>query len=40
MSGVVASVEPAVVKLDDNTVIQTSLDILLAGAAEGIIVRQ
>jgi hypothetical protein len=40
VSGVVASVEPAVVKLDDNTVIQTSLDILLAGAAEGIIVRQ
>jgi hypothetical protein len=40
VSGVVASVEPAVLKLDDNTVIQTSLDILLAGAAEGIIVRQ
>jgi hypothetical protein len=40
VSGTVASVEPAVLKLDDNTVIQTSMDILLAGAAEGIIVRQ
>jgi pyruvate/2-oxoacid:ferredoxin oxidoreductase beta subunit len=40
VTGVVASVEPAVLKLDDNTIIQTSLDILLAGAAEGIIVRQ
>jgi hypothetical protein len=40
VSGVVASVEPAVLKFDDNTVIQTSMDILLAGAAEGIIVRQ
>jgi hypothetical protein len=40
VGGTVASVEPAVVKLDDNTVIQTSLEILLAGAAEGIIVRQ
>jgi pyruvate/2-oxoacid:ferredoxin oxidoreductase beta subunit len=40
ISGVVASVEPAVLKLDDNTVIQTTLDIIHAGAAEGIIVRQ
>jgi hypothetical protein len=40
VGGTVASVEPAVLKLDDNTVIQTSMDVLLAGAAEGLIVAQ
>ena len=40
VSGVVASTAPAVLKLDDNTVIETSYDVLVAGAAEGIIVRQ
>jgi hypothetical protein len=40
IGGVVASLEPAVLKLDDNTVIETSYDVLQAGAAEGIIVRQ
>jgi pyruvate/2-oxoacid:ferredoxin oxidoreductase beta subunit/NAD-dependent dihydropyrimidine dehydrogenase PreA subunit len=39
ISGVIESVEPAVVKLDDASVIRTSLDVLQAGAAEGIIVR-
>ena len=40
ISGVVASLEPAVLKFDDNTVIETSYDVLKAGAAEGIIVRR
>jgi hypothetical protein len=40
ISGTVASLEPAVLKFDDNTIIETSYDILQAGAAEGIIVRQ
>ena len=40
VSGVVASLEPAVLKFDDNTIIETSYDVLMAGAAEGIIVRQ
>jgi hypothetical protein len=40
VTGIITSVEPAILKLDDNTVIQTSLDIILAGASEGIIVRQ
>jgi hypothetical protein len=40
ISGVVTSLEPAVLKLEDNTVISTSLDVLLAGAAEGLIVQQ
>jgi pyruvate ferredoxin oxidoreductase beta subunit len=39
ISGVVASTAPAILRLDDNTIIETSHDILLAGAAEGIIVR-
>ena len=30
--------EPAVLELDDETVIRTSLDVLQAGAAEGLIV--
>jgi hypothetical protein len=38
--GVIASLEPTVLKFDDNTVIETSYDVLKAGAAEGIIVRQ
>jgi pyruvate ferredoxin oxidoreductase beta subunit len=37
--GVVESLEPAVLKLEDSSVIRTSLDVLVAGAAEGIIVR-
>jgi hypothetical protein len=40
VTGVIASTEPAVVKLDDNTIIETSYEILKAGAAEGIIVKQ
>jgi len=40
VSGVVASTSPAVLKFDDNTIIETSYDVLVAGAAEGIIVRQ
>ena len=40
VSGVVASLEPTVLKFDDNTVIETSYDVLKAGAAEGIIVKQ
>jgi len=39
ISGVVESLEPAVLKLEDSSVIRTSLDVLVAGAAEGIIVR-
>jgi pyruvate/2-oxoacid:ferredoxin oxidoreductase beta subunit len=38
ISGVVQSLEPAVLELDDETVIRTSLDVLQAGAAEGLIV--
>ena len=38
-AGVIESLEPAVVKLEDSSIIRTSLDVLLAGAAEGIIVR-
>jgi hypothetical protein len=40
VSGIVASLEPTVLKFDDNTIIETSYDVLKAGAAEGIIVRQ
>jgi hypothetical protein len=40
VSGVVASLQPTVLKFDDNTVIETSYDVLKAGAAEGIIVKQ
>jgi pyruvate ferredoxin oxidoreductase beta subunit len=40
IAGVVESLEPAaVLKLEDNSVIRTSRDVLLAGAAEGIIVK-
>jgi hypothetical protein len=40
IAGVVESLEPAtVLRLDDSSVIRTSRDVLLAGAAEGIIVR-
>ena len=39
ITGVVESLEPAVLKLEDNSIIRTSRDVLLAGAAEGIIVR-
>jgi hypothetical protein len=37
---VVDSVEPAVLKLDDDTVIRTTRDVLLAGLAEGLIARE
>jgi hypothetical protein len=40
ITGVIASTEPAIVKLDDNTIIETSYDVLKQGAAEGIIVKQ
>jgi hypothetical protein len=40
VGGVIASLEPTVLKFDDNTIIETSYDVLKAGAAEGIIVRQ
>jgi len=40
VSGIVASLEPTVLKFDDNTIIETSYDVLKAGAAEGLIVRQ
>ena len=33
-------VEPAVIKLDDESEIRTSYEVVLAGAAEGLIVRQ
>jgi hypothetical protein len=39
IAGVIESLEPAVVKLDDASVIRTTVDVLAAGAAEGIIVR-
>lgn len=38
--GVVDSVEPAVVTLEDDTVIRTTHEILSAGIAEGLIVRE
>jgi pyruvate/2-oxoacid:ferredoxin oxidoreductase beta subunit len=40
VSGIIASTEPAVLKFDDNTVIETSYEVLKQGAAEGIIVKQ
>jgi pyruvate ferredoxin oxidoreductase beta subunit len=40
IGGVIASLQPAVIRLDDNTVIETTYEILQAGAAEGLIVRQ
>src|SRR6185312_12405460 len=40
VGGVVASLEPTVLKFDDNTMIETSYDVLKAGAAEGLIVKQ
>ncbi|HEV2970654.1 MAG TPA: thiamine pyrophosphate-dependent enzyme [Pirellulales bacterium] len=38
IAGIVESVEPAVLVLDDESVIRTNLEVLLAGAAEGLIV--
>ena len=38
--GIIASLEPAVLKLDDDSEIRTNLDVVLAGAAEGIIIKQ
>jgi len=40
VGGVIASLEPTVLRFDDNTMIETSYDVLKAGAAEGIIVKQ
>jgi hypothetical protein len=40
INGTVESLEPAVLKLEDDSVIRTSLDILQAGAAAGLIVRR
>jgi len=40
VGGVIASLEPTVLKFDDNTIIETSYDVLKAGAAEGIIAKQ
>jgi len=40
VAGIIASLEPTVLKFDDNTIIETSYDVLKAGAAEGIIVKQ
>ena len=39
IGGVVDSVDPAVVSLDDQTVIRTTREVLAAGLAEGLIVR-
>ena len=39
INGIIESLEPAVVRLDDESVIRTSVDVLAAGAAEGLIVR-
>jgi pyruvate/2-oxoacid:ferredoxin oxidoreductase beta subunit/NAD-dependent dihydropyrimidine dehydrogenase PreA subunit len=38
--GVVDSIEPVVLKLDDNSVIRTTQDVLLAGISEGLIVAE
>ena len=38
IAGVVESVEPAVLLLEDETEIRTNLEVLQAGAAEGLIV--
>ena len=40
VTGVVESIDPPVLSLDDDTEIRTSSEILAAGMAEGIIVRQ
>jgi hypothetical protein len=40
ITGTIASTEPAVLQLDDNTIIETSYAVLKQGAAEGIIVKQ
>ena len=40
VTGVVESIDPPVLSLDDDTEIRTSPEILAAGMAEGIIVRQ
>jgi hypothetical protein len=39
IAGVISSIQPAVLRLDDNTIIETTYDVLTAGAAQGIIVR-
>jgi hypothetical protein len=40
INGVVESLDPIVLSLDDETEIRTTADVLAAGMAEGIIVRQ
>jgi hypothetical protein len=39
IDGVVQSLEPAVLKLADSSIIRTSREVLLAGVVEGIIVH-
>ena len=39
ITGVIESLEPAVVKLEDSTVIRTSLDNLKEGAKAGLIIH-
>ena len=38
--GVVDSIDPVILSLEDNTVIRTTKDVLAAGLAEGLIVRE
>jgi hypothetical protein len=40
IAGVVESIDPAVVALDDGTQLRTTVDVLAAGVKEGLIVRQ
>ena len=40
INGVVESMDPPILSLDDETEIRTSLEILAAAIAEGIVVRQ
>jgi hypothetical protein len=40
VTGVVQSLQPVVLSLDDDTTIRTSLDILVNGISEGIVERQ
>jgi hypothetical protein len=40
VTGVVTSTNPAVLKFDDNTIIETTYDVLVEGAKAGLIVRQ
>jgi hypothetical protein len=40
MPGVVSSLDPVVLSLEDESVIRTTFDVLVAGLAEGLIERQ